>query len=93
MATALMAVLGLGMLTIAGVMVWRLGFDPAPLAPSAATPAEITLPAGETVLATGGDGAAVILATRDAAGAEWLVYFDRETGAETARTRLRRTAD
>lgn len=79
MVTGLMAVMGLGMIAIAGTVVWRLGVNP-PSAPVPAPVGAVSLPAGFAVEALGGDGPHVLALGRGADGAERLLTIDRNTG-------------
>ncbi len=84
--TALTATLILGVVVVVGAMILRLsgagdrgGFDP-----RAVSAERVALPAGEAIVAVGGAGPALVVATRDAEGRERLRLFDAETGAASA---------
>jgi hypothetical protein len=89
--TAMMAVMALGVLVIAGTIAWRLGGAavPAP-APVALSAPDIALPEGFAVSAIGADGPLLLVLGRDAAGAEMLLSVRKSDGVETARTPVRR---
>ncbi len=79
--------LSLGVLTVAGALVIRIMQEPAPtIAPlpaGAVTAERITLPEGETIIASGATAAAISVVTRDATGQERLRLFHPITGAAT----------
>ena len=93
MVTLLMAVMGLGMIVIAGALAWRLTRGPAPIAPESPilSAASIELPAGREIVALGGDGPRLLIATRDANGVERLMVFEKSSGAFLRETAIRRT--
>lgn len=73
----------IGVLTIAGTLVIRILMEPerAPMARIGA--AEVSLPAGEGIIAVGATPSALSIATRDEAGRERIRVFHPETGAPT----------
>jgi hypothetical protein len=82
----------LGVLTVAGALVYRLsagggtgGGGSAPLGAEA-----IALPPGERIVAVGRSPGALTLATEDAEGVERLRGFDPATGEPTGVTLIRR---
>lgn len=85
--TVLMVVLILGIVTIAGTIVIRLGF-PAGFGPVAAE--ALVLRPDEQIVAAGQGKGTVVLTVRDAEGAETLVVFDAGSGEELSRTPIRR---
>lgn len=91
MVSALTLVLIGGVTIIVGALVYRL-FQPVetPFDPRAVETARITLPAEETVTATGAAGATLILSTRDAGGAERLRLFDAGDGREIKTVEIER---
>lgn len=82
----LTGVLIVGVVVIAASLALRLAATPpatlpAPVFDPRALGAErLVLPAGEAVTALGGAGRALLVATRDAAGAERLRVYDAATG-------------
>lgn len=91
--TALTVALILGVTLIAGAVVYRVagagesGFDP-----RAIDAGRIVLPEDETVIAAGAAGAALIVATRDAQGAERLRLFSTRDGAALKTVEIARAA-
>ncbi|MEL6576641.1 MAG: DUF6476 family protein [Pseudomonadota bacterium] len=84
--TVLTVVSILGVVAVVGLLVIRLLMVPGPSAPGlAALPdgaaERIALPAGERIVAIGGAGAVMLVATEDTGGQERLRRFDAETGA------------
>lgn len=70
------------MVAIAAALVIRLaGAGPEAFDPRAATVERVALPEGESILAVGAAGEALILATRDAEGRERLRLFSAADGA------------
>lgn len=89
MVTLLTATLTIGVLTIAVALVIRIASEPGVSIKSVDAPA-LTLPAGETITATGATTAAITIVTRDSEGVERLRLFDPKTGAETDQVLIER---
>ena len=89
-----MIVLIMGMITVAGALVIRLGLGgPEAAAPGLPAPVAadgISLPEGAEIRAIGRAGGEILVVTRDAAGAEHLRAFDAATGAQRSVTPVRR---
>lgn len=81
MVAVLTATLIVGVLTIAATLVIRILMEPerAPIARIGA--AEVSLPAGEEIIAVGATASALSIATRDGEGRERIRVFHPETGA------------
>ncbi len=74
----------IGVLVVAATLVIRLGQPLTPRFDVRAVAAErIAVPAGEAIVAAGAADGALIVATRDAEGAERLRLYDTATGALT----------
>ncbi len=87
--TVLTATLILGMMTIAGILAWRIASEPARPAVAPITADEVALPAGATIIAAGATAGALTVAIREN-GAESLLVFDAATGALIKRLAIRR---
>ncbi|MEM9140797.1 MAG: DUF6476 family protein [Pseudomonadota bacterium] len=87
MVMALLVVLMVGILTIAGTIVMRLGFAGAGPSPVAAE--GLILPEGD-ILSTGQGEGTVLFVVRRPEGAEVLYVFDADTGAELSATAVER---
>jgi hypothetical protein len=80
--TLLTASLIVGVVATAGALVIRLARpEPGAFDPRAVAAERVRLPAGEAITAVGAAGAALVVATRDAGGAERLRLYDAATGA------------
>jgi hypothetical protein len=78
MVMGLTAALILGILVIAGALVWRIATD---RSGPAITAAEIVLPEGLEIIAIGGDGALLLVTTRAPDGRERIHAFAKSDGA------------
>jgi hypothetical protein len=82
--TLLTATLIVGIVAVAAALVIRIA-GPAPERPgfdaASVTAERLVLPADEAITAVGAAGGALLVATRDAAGAERLRLYDAATGA------------
>lgn len=54
---------------------------------------EITLPAGEEIIAASAGEGAVTIVTKDAEGREWLRVFDPESGEEAGAAKINRATE
>jgi hypothetical protein len=88
--TAMMGVMAVGVLVIAGTIAWRLGGGLAQPAPTPLSAPDIALPTGFAVRALGADGPLLLVLGHDAAGAEMLLSVRKSDGVEVARTPVRR---
>ncbi len=77
MVMVLTVALTLGIIAIAGALVWRVATDRSgpPL-----TAEEITLPEGHEIVAVGGDGANLLVTTRGPDGTERIRAFSKSDG-------------
>lgn len=89
MVTLLTATLTIGVLTIAVALVIRIASEPGVSIKAVDAPS-VTMPAGETIIATGATSAAITFVTKDGAGVERLRFFDPKTGAETDQVLINR---
>ncbi len=87
--TALMVVLGLGVIVIAGTIAWRLA-GLKPVATPIVEAESLTLPEGREIVAIGGDGDRLLIATRDADGSENLMVFRKTDGTLIRETMILR---
>ena len=88
--TALILVLILGVVIVVAALVISLGslFEATPAEPVTAD--SLVLPAGEEIVSVGEGRGAVLVVTRDAAGAERLYSFDRTSGERLSGTAIER---
>lgn len=91
MVTVLTVTLTVGILTIAATLVIRIMMETEPAPVTAIAASEITLPAGEQIIAAGATVSALTVATRDASGRERLRVFHPDTGAPVGETLVIRT--
>lgn len=89
--TVLTATLILGMMTIAGLLAWRILSEPprAAAGPPALALEAVAIPAGAEIIAVGATEAALTVAVREPGG-ESLLVFHPETGALLKRVAIRR---
>ncbi len=91
MVTTLTVVLILGVLTIAGTIVIRLGFGFGEAVSAGAIRAErFVLPPEAAIVAVGRGSGTVLFVLRGPNGAETLQVFDEATGAPVSRTAIAR---
>jgi hypothetical protein len=89
MVTLLTATLSIGVLVIAVALVYRITSEPGVSIKAVDAPS-VTLPIGETIIATGATSAAITFVTRDGEGVERLRLFDPKTGNETDQVLIER---
>lgn len=91
MVTILTVTLTVGVLSIVAVLIVRIALEPASTRITHFEAPAVTLPAGETVTATGATSAALTFLTRDESGVERLRVFDPGTGDPRGVVEVRRT--
>lgn len=69
-----------GVLAVAAALVIRIAYEPGAPGPAAIKAEAITLPGGETPVATGYGEGAIMISTVDAEGIERLRIYDAQTG-------------
>lgn len=77
------------MMTIAGLLAWRIAAEPAPRVATTLAAEEVAIPAGAEIVAVGATADALTVAVREG-GAESLLVFDAKTGALARRVAIRR---